>query len=81
MLNAETILEQARPRRAKVDVPEEVKHEWTLDESKPARAGRIYRHVCQPCGQWTANLPLYKDDVCPAKDRRKKAEQRREADR
>lgn len=32
---------------------------------------------CQTCGEWTANLPKYQNDICAKKDRRK-GERRRE---
>lgn len=53
-------------RKIELKIPEEIKHEWK------ARVGSaIPAHDCKPCGAWTGNLPLYKNDVCPAKDRRK----------
>jgi hypothetical protein len=32
---------------------------------------------CPNCGCWTANLPLYKETVCSAKERRKNKADRR----
>lgn len=47
-------------------LPVEVQHEWKLDESRGDDA-----YVCDVCDQWTRNLPLYRDEVCPKKERRK----------
>lgn len=37
-------------------------------------------HTCVDCGGFTANLPLYRYDVCPKKERRKRKQGRREGD-
>ncbi len=34
--------------------------------------------MCKDCKMWTANLPLYKNQLCSAKDRRKGKADRRE---
>jgi hypothetical protein len=52
-------------------VPDVVRCEWT------PREGKRGVYDCPRCGCWTANLPLYKDSVCQAKDRRKGPEDRR----
>jgi hypothetical protein len=57
-------------------IPDEVKHDWKLRErARRAKGPQVY--VCATCKSRTANLPLYKDDVCEAKDRRKGAPDRR----
>lgn len=33
--------------------------------------------MCADCKQWTSNLPLYKNEICEKKDRRKGLEDRR----
>lgn len=43
-----------------------VYHCWLRDKVK---GEGVYR--CSYCGEWTANVPLYFNDVCPAKERRK----------
>jgi hypothetical protein len=40
-------------------------------------AGSASCWQCINCGQWTANLPLYKNDICESKDRRKSTADRR----
>lgn len=42
--------------------PDWLKHEWEL------RTGPTVLYDCLTCRQWTANLPLYKNEICPAKD-------------
>lgn len=27
--------------------------------------------MCKDCKQWTSNLPLHRNNICPSKDRRK----------
>jgi hypothetical protein len=44
----------------------DVKHFWKL------RKGTRDVFDCPQCGMWTANCPLYLNDVCPAKERRKR---------
>ena len=41
-----------------------LKHDWLEEANKPG----VY--VCDNCGCWTANLPLYKDEVCDSQERR-----------
>lgn len=53
--------------------PVEVRHDWKR------RLNRRYVYDCAACGQWTSNLPLYRYDVCPKKDRRKRTADRRGA--
>lgn len=65
-----------------MNVAEEVKHDWKKGERKQyrLRGGKrvtSQRYECPNCGQWTSNLPLYKNEVCPAKDRRKLADRRK----
>lgn len=66
---------------AETVVPNEIKHEWKVGP-RPGSPSDLNRTVyrCAPCGMWTANLPLYKDDICPAKERRKASVQRRVVD-
>lgn len=45
-----------------------VKHNWVGREKNKA--------YCPECGGWTTNLPMYKDQVCPAKNRRRNGERR-----
>lgn len=52
-------------------IPAEVKCDWKQ------RAGERGVYDCADCKSRTANLPLYKDDVCEAKDRRKGVTDRR----
>jgi hypothetical protein len=65
----------------KARVPEEIKCDYAEDVSKRKRYGRrvVRVYECRTCKRHTANLPLYKDDVCPAKDRRKGLRDRRAA--
>jgi len=61
-----------------------VKHTWVRSSRAGGRGSRGFRlaqiaWVCLQCGQWTANLPKYKNEVCPKKDRRKAKEDRRKA--
>jgi len=51
---------------------EELRCDW---KSVPEKGRGVYR--CSQCGLWTANLPLYRNDVCEAKDRRKGPRDRR----
>lgn len=50
--------------------PAEVTHEWKRTD----KARGVY--TCQHCQMWTANVPLYFHEVCPARDRRKRPERR-----
>lgn len=50
--------------------PAEIRHEWKRTDKKRG----IY--TCQHCGTWTANVPLYFNEVCEARDRRKGAGRR-----
>lgn len=52
-------------------VPRKLHHEWTPRLDQPG----VFD--CPVCGQWTANLPLYRQEVCDAKDRRKGLTDRR----
>lgn len=52
--------------------PKDIRCVWT------PRKGERGTYDCLDCGCWTANLPLYRFDVCPAKDRRKGLGDRRE---
>lgn len=56
---------------AKRTPPVKVRHRWKK------RKNRRGVYDCKPCGMWTANLLLYKMDVCPAKDRRVRKQDRR----
>lgn len=47
-----------------MSVPEEVKHIWVL------RSGTVHTYDCTFCQSWTANLPAYRNEVCPKRDRR-----------
>ncbi len=47
-----------------MSVPEEVKHAWVL------RSGTVHTYDCTFCQSWTANLPAYRNEVCPKRDRR-----------
>lgn len=47
----------------------EVQHDWKRDTRG--------RHRCRHCQSWTANLPLYRYEVCPARDRREEKGDRR----
>jgi hypothetical protein len=62
-------------------VPPEIKHEWRrtfqVGDMKLSSKSRAYE--CPNCKEWTGNLALYKDEVCPAKDRRKDGSDRRES--
>lgn len=52
--------------------PKEVRHRWYR------RVGAtLAAWACPACKVWTANLPLFKMDVCPARDRRKNHTDRR----
>lgn len=51
--------------------PMVVLHVWVKDRMKKV-------HRCGFCGQWTANLPLYRHAVCPAADRRLAKRERRQ---
>lgn len=42
-----------------------------------ARKGERGTYDCLNCKGWTANLPLYRTSICPAKDRRQGAVDRR----
>lgn len=57
---------------ARVVAPPEVRCRWKLRAKHKLGASVLTNvHVCQDCKSWTANLPLYKDMVCPKKDRRR----------
>lgn len=45
-----------------------------------AKQDGITVHTCVDCGGFTANLPLYRYDVCPKKERRKRKTGRRASD-
>jgi hypothetical protein len=45
--------------------PKDIRCVWT------ARKGERGVYDCYDCGSWTANMPLYRATVCPAKERRK----------
>jgi hypothetical protein len=55
--------------------PKEIRCRWRLarvaDFKEQAVTGSDV-YFCPDCGSWTANLPAYHYDVCPAKDRRKR---------
>lgn len=55
-------------------VPREIRHRW--------KKRKLYDTVydCEYCGQWTANMPLYRRYVCPKLDRRKGNSGRRSTD-
>ncbi len=48
-----------------------IHHEWKRTDKKTGR------YDCQHCGMWTANMPLYSKDVCPARERRQVPDRRR----
>lgn len=50
--------------------PTEVRHEWRRTDKRRG----IY--TCQHCKMWTANVPEYFREVCPARDRRKRQDRR-----
>jgi len=54
-------------------VPAEVRHEWFRKKDQPRGT-----YECPHCKMWTANAPLYRNDICPALDRRKRTTDRRE---
>jgi hypothetical protein len=56
-------------------IPTEVRHEWFRNK---ARGAGVYE--CPHCHQWTANVPLYFQDICEARDRRKTPDRRRHDD-
>lgn len=53
-------------------IPVQIQCDWKPDRE---RGRGVY--VCATCGQWTANYPLYKGDICPEKDRRTAKRERR----
>jgi len=66
-----------------VRAPKQVCHQWmkvTQDDlialGMPG-CKRTGMYVCHNCDSWTANLPPYRYEVCPAKDRRKGPTDRR----
>lgn len=50
--------------------PAEVRHEWKRTDKKTGR------YECRHCEMWTANVPLYFDDVCPSRERRQGVDRR-----
>lgn len=52
-------------------VPLIVQHTWT------ARHGTPGVYDCHICKSWTANIPAYRFEVCPKRDRRKAKRERR----
>jgi hypothetical protein len=67
-LNTPTV--SARRLRALGKV-QAVRHEWQR------RTGTVDVFDCLHCRMWTANEPLYRNDICPARDRRKTTKDRR----
>ncbi len=59
--------------------PMAVQHVWVKSQDKAKRILGVHR--CGFCGMWTANLPLYRYDVCPKADRRVATADRRRNDR
>lgn len=59
-------------RKRATTIPQALRCRWT---SRGGSERDVYD--CPDCGCWTANLPLYKLDVCEAKDRRKGKPDRR----
>ena len=60
--------------------PVEVRHRWKYQHTHTIETQTVYNvSVCEDCGSWTGNLPLYLNDVCAAKDRRKGLQDRRTA--
>jgi len=67
-------------------IPKLLQHRWTRCPKAAckkaacphggAHGSGVYH--CPDCGQWTANLPLYKHNLCPAKERRKRQKDRRQ---
>ncbi len=52
-------------------IPREIKCVWM---KRPGERG-VYD--CLNCRGWTANLPRYRNGICPKKDRRKRTTDRR----
>lgn len=50
------------PVKAK-EISKDVLCEWTP-------RGKTETYDCPNCGSWTANLPLYRSNVCSSKERR-----------
>jgi hypothetical protein len=59
-------------RREAITTPKNLQHEWKR-RGNNKRSG-IYD--CKHCRQWTANMPLYRNEICPARDRRAQVERR-----
>jgi hypothetical protein len=49
----------------------DVRCRWTLKAKRGV-------YACRDCGSWTMNLPLYRNSICPQKDRRKGQVDRRQ---
>jgi hypothetical protein len=69
-MNTGPFLRSAHPSRRKC-VPSAIRCDW--ERTAPGT------YTCRRCREWTANLPEYRDGVCPALDRRKGTADRREA--
>lgn len=52
-------------------VPKAVQHDWYRN------VGYLSTYDCRVCKAWTVNLPLYRAEVCPRRDRRKRRVDRR----
>ena len=60
--------------------PEEVRHDWRLHKTHTIAGQTVANvYVCQACDAWTANLPLYRNEICQRKDRRRKNQDRRKS--
>lgn len=59
--------------------PKEFQHDWQFKESYRLKDGPEIREiwVCDSCNLWTANVELYRNEVCGKKDRRKGVSDRR----
>ncbi len=63
-------------------IPKIVQHDWVYHKKGIWVGAQTVDKVwqCSRCKLWTANLPEYKHDVCPKKDRRKNTGRRMEDD-
>lgn len=66
----------------KSKIPNELKHDWQPMKRDNPLAETLtslkHTYFCEPCGSWTSNLPLYRNEVCAQKDRRKTKTERRQ---
>lgn len=59
--------------------PVEVCHNFEKKTITHAEGYKTAVHTCIYCGVWTANVLILRNEVCPAKDRRKTKRDRRAA--